>query len=119
MRAMTEPPEIKFLVRNADKETISDFESLPFDIYDESTFGNISVGKMAYYLFKDAIENGFVSDNEIKLLMDKEYSHNLFNLTHYPVLADDVNTHRGKSVVKRYRKTAILYGEEKLYVTTH
>lgn len=115
---MSEPPEIQFRVRNTDGENASDSESLLFDIHDEGTYGNVSVGEMAYHLFKDAIESGFVSDDEIKLLMDKEYTNNLFNLTHYPVLADDVNARRRNSETKRYRKAAVLYGEKELYVTT-
>ena len=118
LHIMLEPPKIALQVSDTDEKSISDSVSLPFDIYDESTYSDIPIGKMAYYLFKDAVEGGFVSDDEIKLLMDKEYTHNLFRFTHYPVLADDVNANRGNSETRRYRKTAILHGGKKLYVTT-
>lgn len=104
-------------------ESNDDFDDLPkdierIDIKKESSHREITVGKLAYLIFKNIIENGLISDKEIMMLMTKDYSHAIFHSTHYPVLADNVNAYKGNGSTKRYRNTPIRYKGKDLYITT-
>lgn len=89
-----------------------------FNINDESTYGVLKVGALAFELFKKIFETGSITDEEVEKLKGKEYSKQLFSKTDYPILADNREDNRGKSNVIRYRKEPILYKGKNIYVTT-
>ncbi len=89
-----------------------------FNINDESTYGALKVGALAFELFKKVFESGNITDEEIEKFKGKEYSKQLFSKTDYPILADNREDNRGKSNVIRYRKEPIVYGGKNIYFTT-
>ncbi len=89
-----------------------------FNIQDESTYGMLKVGSLAFELFKKILETGNITDEEVEKLKGKEYSKQLFHKTHYPILADRREDNRGKSNVLRYRKEPIRYKGKNIYFTT-
>lgn len=89
-----------------------------FNINDESTYGMLKVGSLAFELFKKVFEIGNITDEEIEKLKGKEYSKQLFSKTDYPILADNREDNRGKSNVIRYRKEPIFYKGKNIYFTT-
>lgn len=89
-----------------------------FNINDESTYGYIKTGALAFELIKRVFELGNITDEEIEKLKTKEYTKQLFNRTDYPILADDRQDNRGGSNVIRYRKTPIFYKGKDVYITT-
>lgn len=101
-----------------DENTAADGNIGEFNINDESTYGMLKVGSLAFELFKKIFEMGSITDEEIEKLKGKEYSKQLFSKTDYPILADNREDNRGKSNVIRYRKEPILYKGKNIYVTT-
>ena len=89
-----------------------------FNINDESTYGVLKVGSLAFELFKKVFELGNITDEEIEKLKEKEYSKQLFSRTVYPILADHREDNRGNSNVIRYRKEPIVYQGKNIYFTT-
>lgn len=89
-----------------------------FNINDESTYGYIKTGALAFELFKRIFEIENITDAEIEKLKTKEYSKRLFSRTDYPILADNREDNRGGSNVIRYRKTPIVYKGKSIYITT-
>ncbi len=96
----------------------TDGNSVEFNINDESTYGVLKVGALAFELFKKIFETGRITDEEIEKLKKKEYSKRLFSKMNYPILADNREDNRGKSNVIRYRKEPILYKGKNIYFTT-
>lgn len=92
--------------------------NVEFNINDDSTYGSIKVGSLAYELFKRVFELGNITDEEISNLREKDYSKQLFNKTDYPILANNREDNRGNSNVIRYRKDPIMYKGKKVYITT-
>lgn len=89
-----------------------------FNINDESTYGALKVGSLAFELFKKVLETGNITDEEIEKLKGKEYSKQLFSKTDYPIFADNREDNRGNSNVIRYRKEPIRYKGKDIYFTT-
>lgn len=89
-----------------------------FNINDESTYGALSTGSLAYELFKRIFEIGNISDEEIKDLKTKEYSKQLFSKTAYPILADSREQGKRNSNKFRYKKEPIIYKGNPIYITT-
>lgn len=89
-----------------------------FNINDESTYGAIKVGSLAFELFKKVFELGNITDEEIEKFKEKEYSKQLFSKTDYPILANNREDNRGNSNVIRYRKEPIVYKGKNIYFTT-
>ena len=89
-----------------------------FNINDESTYGVLKVGSLAFELFKKVFELGNITDEEIEKLKEKEYSKQLFSRTVYPILADHREDNRGNSNIIRYRKEPIVYQGKNIYFTT-
>lgn len=89
-----------------------------FNINDESTYGCLKTGALAYELFKRVFELGAITDEEVERLKTKEYTKQLFNRTDYPILAENREDNRGGSNVVRYRKTPISYNGRYIYITT-
>lgn len=92
-------------------------ESDLFSLEDEKTYKNVTVGKMAFAMFKYILENGLISEEEVELLKTKEYTKKLFNKTDYPILADSRDANRGNSKVLRYRAESVKYGDKQIFVT--
>lgn len=88
-----------------------------FDLNDESSYENVTVGKMAFTMFKYILENKLITEEEVELLKTKEYTKKLFNKTDYPILADTRDANRGNSKVLRYRAESVTYGDKKIFVT--
>lgn len=101
-----------------DENAAADGNIGEFNINDESTYGMLKVGSLAFELFKKIFEMGSITDEEIEKIKGKEYSKQLFSKTDYPILADNREDNRGKSNVIRYRKEPILYKGKNIYVTT-
>ena len=101
-----------------DETAEADGNTGEFNINDESTYGVLKVGTLAFELFKKIFETGSITDEEIEKLKEKEYSKQLFSKTDYPILADNREDNRGKSNVIRYRKEPILYKGKNIYFTT-
>ena len=99
-------------------EKVENINSGEFNINDESTYGNIKVGSLAFELFKKVFEIGNITDDEIEKFKDKEYSKQLFSKTDYPILANNREDNRGKSNVIRYRKEPIVHNGINIYFTT-
>ncbi|MBQ8133356.1 MAG: DUF4357 domain-containing protein [Clostridia bacterium] len=89
-----------------------------FNINDESTYGSLKTGALAYELFKRVIELRAITEEEVERLKTKEYTKQLFNRTDYPILAENREDNRGGSNVVRYRKTPISYNGRYIYITT-
>ena len=89
-----------------------------FKINDESTYGVLSTGKLAYELFKEVMQRGLVSNDEIQQLKTKEYTKKLFDRTDYPALADCRDANRGNSNHIRYRKSPLIFNGKEIYITT-
>lgn len=92
-------------------------ESDMFSLEDEKTYYNVTVGKMAFAMFKYVLENELITEEEVALLKTKEYTKKLFNKTDYPILADSRDANRGNSKVLRYRAEAVKFGDKQIYVT--
>ena len=105
---------LKFEETSAIENTISG----NFNINDESTYGSIKTGALAFELFKRIFELGNITDEEVEKLKTKEYTKQLFSRTDYPILADNREDNRGGSNVIRYRKTPIIYTGKSVYITT-
>ena len=91
---------------------------LTFKINDESTYGALSTGKLAYELFKEVIRRGLISSDEVQQLKTKEYTKKLFGRTGYPALADRRDANKGNSSHIRYRKNPLIFDGKEIYVTT-
>lgn len=89
-----------------------------FNINDESTYGYLTTGSLAYELFRHIFELGNITLEEIEKLKTKEYTKQLFNQTDYPVLADHRDDNMGNSTHIRYRKNPLNFKGENIYITT-
>lgn len=89
-----------------------------FNINDESTYGVLKTGSLAFELFKKIFELERITDDEIEQLKEKDYSKQLFSKTDYPILANNREDNRGNSNVIRYRKDPIVYKGKNIYFTT-
>lgn len=89
-----------------------------FNINDESTYGCIKTGSLAFELFKRIFELENITDEEFEKLKTKDYTKQLFSRTDYPALAENSEDNRGRSNVIRYRKTPIIYKGKKVFLTT-
>lgn len=100
-----------------DQSPINANSSDEFDINDESTYGNITVGKLAYELIKHVIESGNVTDEEIESLKKKDGVSTEINSSGYPILANNREDNKGGSNVTRYRKEPVKYKGVDIYVS--
>ena len=89
-----------------------------FEISDESTYVNLTVGKLAFELFKHLIEMDAISEDEIEMLKTKEYTKQLFNHTDYPIIADSRDANKGNSRYIRYRKKSLTFMGKDIFITT-
>ena len=89
-----------------------------FKLDDASTYGNVSVGKMAFEMFKYILENDLITDEEVESFKTKEYTKKIFNKTDYPILADNRMDNKGNSKYIRYRAESVTYNGEQVFVTT-
>lgn len=100
-----------------DLRFMTSWKKTVFDIANESTYDSVTVGKMAFDFFKDALENEKISEEVVELFKTKEYTKKLFSKTDYPILADSRDANRGNSEVLRYRKEPVTYKGKKIFVT--
>lgn len=103
--------DIRFLVQERTSKP-------KFEISDESTYINLTVGKLAFELFKNLIEMETISEEEIEMLKTKEYTKQLFNHTDYPIIADSRDANKGNSKYIRYRKKSLTFMGKDIYITT-
>lgn len=103
--------DIRFLVQEKTSKP-------KFEINDESTYINLTVGKLAFELFKHLIEVNEITEDEIILLKTKEYTKQLFNHTDYPIIADSRDANRGNSKIIRYRKNPLTFKGKEIFITT-
>lgn len=104
--------ELKFLVRAKTGNPGA------FDIDDESTYSEITCGDLAYKLIAKLLIGGKISDDEIQLLMTKEYARSNFTKVVYPVLATSRDANRGESKNYRYYKTPISINGVDFYISS-
>lgn len=88
-----------------------------FDINDEGTYGNVTVGKLAYELIKAVIESGHITEDEIESLKEKDGASAEINSSGYPILANNREDNKGGSNVTRYRKDPVKYNGVDVYVS--
>lgn len=103
--------DIRFLVQ-------AKVNKAKFDINDESTYGNLAVGKLAFEFFCKLIETDAITEEEIQRLKTKEYTKQLFNYTDYPIIADRREANKGNSKQIRYRKKSLTFKGREIFVTT-
>ena len=60
---------------------------------DVSALSELKVGQIAQTTFRDVLESGIIADNEIPLMMSKDYSKQTFNIN-YPLLTMERNSDR-------------------------
>ena len=89
-----------------------------FDVKNENTYGELKIGALARKLVEALLKENKLSDDEIKSLMTKEYSHNLFKSLHYPLLAKSMDDNKGKSSHKRYYKESVEVQGCKVYISS-
>lgn len=89
-----------------------------FQINDESTYVNLTVGKLAFELIKYLIEIGAITEDEIEMLKTKEYTKQLFNHTDYPIIANSRDANKGNSKYIRYRKKSLIFMGKDIFITT-
>lgn len=93
--------DLKFLIKSKQKNNID------FDIDDENTYNAITCGALAYHLFLKLLTKKKLSQQEIQLLMTKEYSRQNFKKVAYPVLALSYDSNRGQSDHFRYYRQPV------------
>ena len=93
-------------------------KALKFDISDEKTYCVLKVGELAKRLIGKALVDRRITEEEIALLHDKNYSKRLFPQNYYPVLADSVDAHRGKSKTTRYYKDPVIIDGREIFVSS-
>lgn len=103
--------DIRFLIQEKQ-------DRLELNIDDESTYRNVTVGKLAYEFIARLLKSNAIDADEISKLKTKEYTKQLFSGVDYPVLADNRNANRGNSSHIRYRKKPLVYEGKEIYVTT-
>ncbi|MGN1457314.1 MAG: hypothetical protein ACI4XP_05085 [Acutalibacteraceae bacterium] len=106
-----ESKDLMFEVRNIPK-------SMKFDINDEKTYSALKVGELAKKLIGKALADKKLTDEEIILLHDKNYSKCLFPKNYYPVLADSADAHQGNSKTSRYYKDPVIVDGKKVFIST-
>lgn len=89
-----------------------------FNLNDVTTFDFLKVGSLAYELVNELLSNNYLSNDEIELLMTKEYCKDKFNKLVYPVLAISHDSHKGNSENYRYYKKPVIVNNRKFYVTS-
>ena len=103
--------DVRLLITNKVSKAI-------FKIEDESTYGSLKVGKLAFEFFRDLMNKGKISADEVKRLKTKDCTKKIFNKTVYPALADQRDANRGNSDHIRYRKDPLIFEGNEIYVTT-
>lgn len=103
--------DIRFLIQKMQDKS-------EFNIYDETTYTNVVVGKLAYELIAGLLKSNLIDADEVSRLKTKEYTKQLFSGVDYPVLADSRDSYKGNSSHVRYRKKPLVYGGKQIYVTT-
>lgn len=103
--------DIRFLVQEKSSKP-------KFDVNNEFTYANLTVGKLAFELFQHLIEKDAISEEEIDMLKTKEYTKQLFNHTDYPVIADSRDANKGNSRHIRYRKKSMIFKGKDIFITT-
>lgn len=101
--------ELHFEIR--DKKKVKEFDVTDISTYENCKIGELAKGFISYLLLQGKL------DNELELLMDKEYSTNTFGM-YYPVMS--LNRETGSTVGKptRYYKNPVEYKGKKYYITT-
>lgn len=103
--------DIRFLIQEKQEKPVLDVE-------DESTYADVSVGKLAYELIAKLVGSNAISADEISKLKTKKYTKELFSASDYPILADSRDANKGKSSQIRYRKKPVVFKGKEIYVTT-
>lgn len=103
--------ELKFLLK-PQKETAK------LSLNDESTYFSVTCGELAYAMFKSLLLENKISNNDIALLMSKEYTRTTFTHVNYPVLALSRDANRGDSRTYRYYKTPVTNNGINYYISS-
>lgn len=103
--------DLRFLVQEK-------VERPQLDVDDETTYGNVSVGKLAYELIAKLIQLDKISEDEIVQLKTKSFTKQLFSATDYPIVADSRDANKGNSRHIRYRKKPLTFKGKEIYITT-
>lgn len=106
--------DIRFFIR----EKRDGLDKSELDIHDESTYGNVPVGKLAYELIASLIGMKAISGSEIDRLKTKDYTKQLFSDMNCPVFADRRDANRGNGKHLRYGKKPLFFDDKEIYVTT-
>ena len=104
--------ELKFLIRPKKKN-----DGI-VDLDDESTYGNATVGDLAYQMFSRLLLEHKLTEEEIERLKTKDYSRNTFKKVVYPVLAMSRDANRGDSKTFRYYKKPVVVDGVEYYISS-
>ena len=104
--------ELKFLIRPKKKNDNG------VDLADESTYGNVTVGDLAYQMFSRLLLEHRLTEEEIERLKTKDYSRNTFKKVVYPVLAMSRDANRGDSKTFRYYKKPVVVDGVEYYLSS-
>lgn len=89
-----------------------------FDINNEATYNAVTAGQLAYRLIEKLLLEGKLSEEEVELLKEKEYSRKTFYKVVYPVLANNREDNKGKSRKCRYYSRPVQFKEKNVYIST-
>lgn len=88
-----------------------------FDINNESTYSIPTTGQLAYELISYLITHNHLSDEEIGLMLTKEYARTQFK-ANYPILALSRSANMGNGTKYRYRKEPISRQGKDYFIST-
>lgn len=77
-----------------------------------------TVGQLAFDIFKELLNNGMMTDEEIENFKTLKYTKKFFCHQYYPVFSNTRDAHMRNSTKYRYRKNPIKYKDMEIFVTT-
>ena len=98
-----DPNELMFLVQQG------------LDVNDETTYGLVVAGKLAYGLISKLFADEKITDAELERMLTKEYTKK-FRAIIYPIIALSRNAHKGNSSKCRYYAKPIKYHGQDIFI---
>lgn len=93
-------------------------EAIKLSLYDETTYYSVTCGELAYAIFAKLLSENKISDEEICLLMSKDYTRATFKKVVYPALALSREANRGDSRTYRYYKAPVKSNGTDYYISS-
>ena len=99
-----DPNELMFLVQQG------------LDVNDETTYGLVTAGKLAYGLISKLFADEKITAAELEKMLTKEYTKK-FRDINYPIIALDRNAHKGNSSKCRYYAKPVKYHGKDIFIS--